>query len=153
MNKEELFLQTANDQANELEDSRKHVDTRATGILGLGGALIGSISLVQNDWADWSFIPVIFVIVGFVGVSFTSLASIWLRKWEFQPPLQDLYKHIESEEYEDEILVLWTGKQIMSATANNRKALNSKSLCLSWAYISLLIEIVALGTFITSVFI
>jgi len=151
MDKSDLLYDVANKHSKEQDESRRHFDTMSTGILALSGILIGTLVFSKADWACWSVYPVFFVILGFVGVAVTTLASLWLRKWQFQPPLSELYEYIESGEYEDEALVLWSGKQIMSAVEHNRKALSNKSLWLSWAYICLLVEIIALGVFVFSV--
>ena len=146
-----LLYDVANAQSKEQDESRRHFDTMATGILALSGALVGVLVFSKADWACWSIVPVVIVLVGFAGVAVTTLASLWLRKWHFQPSPSDLYKHVESAEYEDEALVIWSGKQIMSAIENNAKALRSKSLWLDRAYICLLVEIIALGVFVLSV--
>ena len=151
MDKSDLLYDAANAQSKEQDESRRHFDTMATGILALSGALVGMLVFSKADWARWSVFPVVFVLLGFIGVATATLASLWLRRWHIQPPLSDLYEHMESGEYEDEALVLWSGKQITSAVAHNRKVLSSKSLWLSWAYICLLVEIIALGTFVLSV--
>ena len=155
MDKSDLLYDVANAQSKEQDESRRHFDTMATGILALSGALAaalgGMIVFSKADWAYWSVFPAVIGLLGFVGVATTTLASLWLRKWHFQPPLPDLYKNMESGEYEDEALVIWSGKQIMSAVENNEKALRSKSLWLDRAYIYLLVEIIALGIFVLSV--
>lgn len=151
MDKSDLLYDVANTQRKEQDESRRHFDTMATGILALSGALVGVLTFSKVGWASWSVFPVVFVLLGFLGVVMTTLASLWLRKWHFQPPLSDLYKHIESGEYEDEALIIWSGKQIMGAVEHNRDVLSSKSLWLSWAYICVLVEIIALGIFVLSV--
>ena len=151
MDKSDLLYDVANAQSKEQGEDRRHFNTMATGILALSGALVGMLVFSKADWAGWSIFPAVIILLGFFGVVITTLASLWLREWHFQPPLSDLYKHIESGEYEDEALVTWSGKQIMSAVEHNRKALSSQSLWLSWAYIFLIVEIIALGIFVLSV--
>ena len=151
MDKSDLLYDVANAQSKEQDESRRHFDTMATGILALSGALVGVLVFSKADWAYWSVFPAVIVLLGFAGVATTTITSLWLREWHFQPPLSDLYKYMKSAEYEDEALVIWSGKQIMSAVENNEKALRSKSLWLSWAYICLIVEIIALGIFVFSV--
>lgn len=151
MDKADLLYDIANAQSKEQDKSRRHLDTMATGILALSGALVGMLVFSTADWAYWSVFPAVTTLLGFAGVATTTIASLWLREWHFQPPLSDLYKHMESGKYEDEVLVIWSGKQIMSAVENNEKALHSKSLWLGWAYICLIVEIMALGIFVFSV--
>jgi hypothetical protein len=148
MDRSDLLYDIASAQSKEQDESRRHFDTMATGILALSGALVGMLIFSKADWAYWSIIPAVIVLLGFFGVATTTLVSLWLRKWYFQPPLSDLYKHIESGKYEDEALVRWSGRQIMSAIEHNRRALSSKSLWLSWAYICLIVEIIASGIFV-----
>jgi len=123
----------------------------ATGILALSGALVGMLVFSTAHWACWSVFPAVTTLLGFAGVATTTIASLRLREWHFQPPLSDLYKQMESGEYEDEALVIWSGKQIMSAVQNNEKTLRAKSLWLAWTYICLIVEIIALGIFVFSV--
>jgi len=146
-----LLYDVANAQSKEQDERRRHFDTMATGILALSGALVGMLVFSTADWARWSVFPAAIILLGFAGVATTTITSLWLREWHFQPPLSDLYKHMESGEYGDEALVIWSGKQIMSAVENNEKALRSKSLWLSWAYICLIVEIIASGIFVFSV--
>ncbi len=151
MDRSDLLYDVASAQSKEQDESRRHLDTMATGILALSGALVGMLIFSKTNWANWSVFPAVIVLLGFFGVATTALVSIWLRKWHFQPPISDLYKNIESGEYEDEALVIWSGRQIMSAIEHNRKALNSKSFWLSWAYVCLIVETIAAGIFIFSV--
>ena len=151
MDKADLLYDVANAQSKEQEESRRHSDTMATGILALSGVLVGMLVVSTADWAGWSVFPAVVILLGFIGVAITTITSLWLREWHFQPPLSDLYTHLESGEYEDEALVKWSGKQIMSAVEHNEKALRSKSLWLSWAYRCLIVEITALGIFVFSV--
>lgn len=151
MDKSDLLYDVANAQSNEQGEHRRHLDTIATGILALSGALVGMLVFSKANWAGWSVFPVVFVFLAFAGVATTAIISLWPRQWHFQPPLPDLCKHIESGEYEDEALVIWSGKQIMSAVENNEKPLHSKRLWLGRAYFCLLVEIIALGIFVLSV--
>ena len=151
MDKSDLLYDVANAQSKEQEESRRHSDTMATGILALSGVLVGMPVFSAADWAGWSVFPAVIILLGFIGVAITSITSLWLREWHFQPPLSDLYKHMESGEYEDEALVNWSGKQIMSAVEDNEKTLRSKSLWLNGAYACLIGEIIALVMFVLSV--
>jgi len=151
MDKSDLLYDVANAQSKEQDERRRHFDTMATGILALSGALVGMLVFSTADWAGWSVFPAVIILLGFAGVATTTMTSLWLREWHFQPPLSDLYTHMESGEYEDKALVIWSGKQIMRAVENNEKALTSKSLWLSRAYICLAIEILASGIFVFSV--
>jgi len=151
MDKSDLLYDAANAQSKEQDESRRHFDTIATGILALSGALVGMLVFSKAAWAGWSLFPAVIVLLGFAGVATTAIASLWLRGWHIQPRLSDLYKHTESAEYEDEVLVIWSGKQIMSAVEHNRKALRSKSLLLTGTYICLAVQVLALGIFVLSV--
>ena len=155
MDKSDLLYDVANAQSKEQGEHRRHLDTMATGILALSGALAGALGgmivLSKADWAGWSVFPVIFAALGFVGVATGTINSLWPRMWHFQPPLSDLFKHMESGEYEDEALVLWSGKQIMSGIEHNEEALRTKRLWLGLAYFFLLVEIIASGMFVLSV--
>ena len=146
-----MLYDVANAQSKEQGEHRRHLDTIATGILALSGALVGMLVFSKADWAGWSVFPAVTVLLGFAGVAATTLASLWPRQWHFQPRLSDLCEHTESGEYEDEVLVMWSGKQIMSAIENNEKPLRSKRLWLGRAYFCLLVEIIALGIFVLSV--
>ncbi len=151
MDKSDLLYDIANAQSKEQGEHRRHLDTIATGILALSGVLVGMLVFSKADWAGWSVFPVVFVLLAFAGVATTTIASLWPRQWHFQPPLSDLCKYMESGEYEDEVLVIWSGKQIMSAVENNEKPLRFKRLWLGRAYFCLLVEIIALGIFVLSV--
>ncbi len=151
MDKSDLLYDIANAQSKEQGEHRRHLDTTATGILALSGALVGMLAFSKADWAGWSVFPVVFVLLAFAGVATTAIGSLWQRKWHFQPPLSDLCKYMESGEYEDEALVIWSGKQIMSAVENNEKPLSSKRSWLGWAYFCLLAEVIAFGIFVLSV--
>lgn len=151
MDKSDLLYDVANAQSKEQDERRRHFDTMATGILALSGALVGVLVFSTADWACWSVFPAVIVLLGFAGVATTTIPSLWLRKWHFQPPLSDLYKHMESGEYENEALLIWSGKQIMSAVENNEKPLRSKALWMRMAYICLVVEVLALGIFVFSV--
>ncbi len=151
MDKSDLLYDVANAQSKEQGEHRRHLDTIATGILAFSGALVGMLVFSTIDWAHWSVFSAVVVLLGFAGVATTTFASLWPRKWHFQPPLSDLYKHMESGEYEDEALVIWSGKQIMSAVENNEKPLRSKALWLRRAYIYLVVEATALGIFVLGV--
>ncbi len=150
MDKSDLLYDVANVQSKEQDEARRHSDTMATGILALSGVLVGMLVFSTADWAGWSVFPAI-ILLGFFGVATTAITSLLKQEWHFQPPLSDLYTHMESGEYEDEALVIWSGKQIMSAVEHNEKTLRSKSLWLSWAYACLLVEILASGIFVLSV--
>ena len=123
----------------------------ATGILALSGALVGSLVFSTADWVCWSVFPVVIILLGFAGVATTTIALLWSRKWHVQPSLSDLYKHMESGEYEDEALVIWSGKAIISAVEKNEKPLHSKALWMRTAYICLVVEVLSLGIFVFSV--
>ncbi len=151
MNKADLLYDIANTQSKEQDERRRHFDTMTTGILAFSGALVGMLAFSTTDWACWSVFPAVVILLGFAGVATTTIASLWVREWYFQPPLSDLYKHMESGEYEDEALAIWSGKQIMSAVENNEKPLRSKALWMRRAYICLAIEVLASGVFVFSV--
>ncbi len=151
MDKADLLYDVAKAQSKEQEESRRHSETMATGILALSGVLVGMLVFSTADWAGWSVFPAVIILLGFIGVAITAIASLLKQEWHFQPPLSDLYKHIESGEYEDEALVIWSGKQVMSAIEDNEKVLRSKSLWLNGAYTCLLVEILASELFVLSV--
>lgn len=151
MNKSDLFYEIANEQYKEQDARRRHFDTMSTGILALSGALVGVLIFSDADWACWSIIPVIFVMLGFVGVAISTIFSLWLREWHCQPPLSDLYENIESGEYKDDKLIIWSGKQIMSAVENNEKPLRSKAFWVKMTHLFLIAEVLALGVFVLSV--
>jgi hypothetical protein len=147
MNRGDLLYNTAIEQSKEQDDRRRHFDTMSTGVLAFSGALIGTLAFSNANLTLWGIIVGLMVIASFIGVAIATISSLWLREWHFQPPLDHLYKNIESGDYEDEALVIWTGKQIMNAIENNEKPLRSKALWLRIAYICLAIEIIALGIF------
>jgi len=151
MDKSDLLYDAASAQSKAQDERRRHFDTMSTGILALSGALVGMLVFSNADWASWSVFPAVIVLLGFAGVATTTIASLRLRKWHFQPSLSDLCKHMESGEYEDEALVIWSGKQIMSAVENNEKPLRSKSSWVGKAHIFLVVEVLALGIFAFSV--
>jgi len=151
MDKSVLFYQVAAAQSNEQDERRRHFDTVSAGILGLSGALVSFLVLSSADWVYWSIVPFAFALTGFGGVATATTASLWLRKWHLQPPLSDLYQHAESGQYEVEDLVIWTGKQIMSAVEHNEKPLRTKALWLRVAYVSLTVEVLGLAAFVFSV--
>ena len=149
MDKSDLLYDVAGAQSKEQVEERRHLDTMATGILAFSGVLIGMLVFSTADWAYWSvFLPAVIVLLGFIGVATTTITSLLVSEWHFQPPLSDLYKYMKSGEYEDEALVIWSGKQIMSAVEDNEKALGSKSSRLQWAYLYLAIEALGLAIFV-----
>ena len=151
MDKSDLLYDVANAQSKEQGEHRRNLYTMSTGILALSGALVGMLVFSTAHWACWSVFPAVTTLLGFAGVATTTIASLRLREWHFQPPLSDLYKQMESGEYEDEALVIWSGKQIMSAVENNEKPLRSKALWTRRAYICLAIEVLASGVFVFSI--
>ena len=151
MDKSDLLYDVANVQSKEQSEHRRHLDTIATGILALSGVLVGVLAFSTADWADWSVVPTVIILLGFTGVAISTIASLWLSGWNIQPPLSALFKHIESGEYEDETLVKWSGKQMISAIENNEKLLGSKALWMTAAYYCLLIEVIASGIFVFSI--
>ncbi len=90
MDKSDLLYDVASAQSKEQGEDRRHFDTMATGILALSGALVGVLVFSTADWAHWSIFPAVIGLLGFFGVAATTLASLWLRKWHFQPPLSYL---------------------------------------------------------------
>ena len=151
MNRAELYYSEAVRRTEEQLKTRQHFDTMATAVLAASGVILSIMALSTSEWACWSIYPAIAVVLSFAAVAISTIVGLWLRKWQFQPPLSTLYKHMESLEYEDEALAIWTAKWMSDAVENNKTFLTRKSICLRAAYIFLACEVISLGVFIFSV--
>ena len=145
MNRDELYYDISKSQTEEQDRRRQHFDTMATAILGLSGGLVSILAFTASKWAYWSVIPAICAMIGFCGVAVSTIIALWLRKFDFQPRIDDLYEHMNSGKYEDEALSIWSAKQMASAIKRNNDPLTNKAKWLRRSYIWLSIEVVTLG--------
>jgi len=145
MNRDELYYDISKSQTEEQDRRRQHFDTMATAILGLSGGLASILVFTASKWVYWSVIPAIGTMIGFCGVAVSTIIVLWLRKFALMPVLDDLHKHMNSGEYEDEALSIWSAKQMASAIKINNNPLTKKAKWLRRSYIWLSIEVVTLG--------
>jgi len=145
---EELYFKVACYQGEEQDKRRQHFDTVALALIGLAGALIGIMAFTVSEWVWWSIGLAIMTVIGCVGVALACLLIIWARRWEIQPPLRDIKRHIT--EYEDKPMILWAANQMSSAIENNERPLHIKASCQRIACGFLALQIIALGILIIS---
>ncbi|MBN1177339.1 MAG: hypothetical protein JXA51_06625 [Dehalococcoidales bacterium] len=146
MNQAELFYSEVCRRTEEQYKTRQHFDTVAVGVLGFSGVLLSLTPFVASKWSDYSIYPIITICIAFIAIAVSTVFGLWLRNWEFQPNLSELAGHIESLEYENEALVLWSAKWMSDAVANNKRPLRIKAICLRVAYTFLSIEALSLIT-------
>jgi len=151
MDRAHLYYDVACTRTQDQDKQRRHLDTMAAAFLSLSGVLVGVMAFTASYWSWWSVYPAVVVMLGFAGVAISTIIGLWLRRWEFQPPLDELYKHMESGEYEDEALVIWTAKWMADAVANNSKGpLRRKTVWLRLAYVCFAVEATALWVCVLS---
>ena len=151
MKRDDLYYGEAIRQTNEQCESRRHFDSIAAQTLGFSAV---SFTFLLAKWHFTTF-HLCFVVLSlffFSLVAISTILALWLRKWELTPPLSDLYKHMESREYEDEALALWAGQALSDSIDNNDKVLYLKAGYLKYAYIFLGLEVVSIGIVILSSF-
>jgi hypothetical protein len=119
MERDKLCYDVARNRIQEQDKRRQHFDMMATAVLGFSGVIVSVMALSISEWADWSFWPAVFVLIFFAVVALSTIKVLWVRKWELQPPLADLYKYMDSAEYNDKALTLWTAKQMATGIKNN----------------------------------
>lgn len=146
MNKAELYYGEVCRRAEEQYKASQHSSSTAIAVLGFAGILLSLTPFAASEWTDYSIYPAIIISIAFIAVTISTVSGLWSRYWEFQPNLSELVKHIESLEYDDEALILWSAKWMSDAVANNKRPLRIKALCLRIAYIGLSIEALSLIT-------
>jgi len=144
MNRAELYYTETCRRADEQYKARQHFDTIATAILGLSTILLGLTPFASSEWTNWTIYPIAVAVISFLVVSISTIYSLWLRKWEFQPGLHDLGKSVETLKYKDRDLVLWSAKWMADSITSNRTPLTTKAICLRIAYIALAIEAISI---------
>jgi hypothetical protein len=152
MDRDSLYYTEAVRQTREQEETRKHFDTMATNVLGFSAVILSAILLKQSAFTQMQKYVFIAVLLAFTGVAICTLITLWLRKWEFSPPLGELFKHMESLEYEDEALVLWAGQCLSDSITSNNKYLQRKAHSLRNAYVFLSLEVISVGMLIATSF-
>lgn len=151
MNKEELYYDLAKIRKEEQEKSRQHFDMMSTAILAISGALIGAVAFSRHVFNGNSNIIFIAVLIWFVLCAISTIASLWPRKWYFNPDLPDLVKNIDNGKYKDESLFLWTANQISGVVPNNAKVLKQKAILLQMAYIFFALQALTIGILIMKI--
>lgn len=148
MDRDSLYYEEATRQVNEQEETRRHFDSMATNTLGFSAVVLSLALLKQPQHSSHNLYWIIPSLLSFLGVAVSTIYTLWLRKWEISPPLKTLNDNLESQEYEDEALVLWSANAITDSINNNKKYLRRKAYGLRFAYIFLSLEVIFLGLMI-----
>jgi hypothetical protein len=151
--KANLYHNEAIRQTQEQYESRRHFDSMAIQILGFSSVVFGLLLVGEWQFKGLQVWLLVASLVFFSVVAICTISALWLRKWEFSPPLSDLYKNMESKKYSDEELILWSGQSLSDAISSNDKQLRSKAHFLRFAYLSLALEVLAIGILVLSSFI
>lgn len=152
MKRDELYYGEAIRQTNEQCENRKHFDSIAVQVLGFSAVCASFLLLAKWHITTFQLCFVILSLLFFLASAITTILALRLRKWELNPPLSDLYKNMESREYEDEALTLWSGKALSDSIDKNDKVIDSKAGYLNYAYIFLGLEVVSIGIVVLSSF-
>lgn len=123
MNRDALYYGEAIRQTSEQGESRRHFDSVAVQTLGFSAVGFSFLLLARWQFTAFQLWFVVLSLFCFLLVTITTILALWLRKWEITPPLSDLYKHMESREYEDEALILWAGQALSDSIDKNDKVL------------------------------
>jgi len=152
MKRDALYHDEAIRQANEQHESRRHFDSLAMQTLGFSAVAFSLLLANKIQFTTKQQCIFIFCLISFLGVAISTITALWLRNWEFSPPLSDLYKNMESGEYDDEALTLWVDKSLSDTIPHNNKYLRIKAHALRVAYICLALEVVAIGILVFTLF-
>ena len=150
MKKEELFYSETARRAQEQYSARQHFYTMATAVLAVGGVILSAMVATVSHWVSWSIVPASVVIISFLVLAIFIIKGLRIREWQFQPALSNLETNINSKEYDDRIMLMWSAKWMADAIENNKKWLNYKASHLKYGYICLAVEVFAIGILIFS---
>lgn len=144
MKQVELFYTEVCRRTEEQYKTRQHFDTIAVAVLSFSAFLLSFIPFAASNWTEYSIYPTIILGISFISIAIVTVYGLWLRNWEFQPNLEELNKNVESREYDDDGIALWSAKWMSDAIVNNKRPLKIKAICLRVAYSILPIEALSL---------
>jgi hypothetical protein len=148
MDRSEIYYNEATRQTKEQEESRKHFDSMATTVLGFSAVVLSLLLFKTDSLQSYQIFLFWASFTSFLGVAVSTISVLWLRNWEFSPPLSDLRENIESAKYEDEAIILWTSNAMSDSLYNNKKYLRYKAYSLRFAYVFLSLEVLSMGLMI-----
>lgn len=143
MNKYELYYQVAYSQLLEQDDRNRHIDLRATGILGFSGTLLGLALLTIDDWTRYSLFVAPFMFLAFLSCAVLCIGVVKVRNWKRNPELPVMYYHLAT--HEDIDMAAWAGNEISRAYDINEKIIRDKGEDLNTAIKWFAIEATLLG--------
>ena len=145
-----LYYQVALERLQSQETLAGEYSTKATGVLGLGLAILtasavilsfSSVPLSIREPTSWLFIS---LIVAFLTTALWCSRILRPYDWERGPKLTTLHNHLASD-YSTEILTDWVSDAYKDSVEINKGVLGKKANALQWGIRALIAETVLLA--------
>ena len=145
-----LYYQVALERLQSQETLTTEFGTKATGVLGLGLAILtasavilsfSAVSFGIGEPTSWLFFC---LIVAFLATAWGCSKILRPYDWERGPKLTTLYNHLSSS-YTTEILTEWVSDAYKDSVEHNKEVLSKKAVSLQWSIYALIAETVLLA--------